>query len=465
MKKIISCSITALICTLTCNAGLASGPVTTGATVMSKNAEPASYALFPYITVSTSPYVAQQTAYDASDIWSQQSTMNEDLFLLQYKQQLEHSLEKVGVSLNQRPILEISGAIEGMALETFNTFDSDQGSADINLNTAELDFNAMASRWATAFLSIDFDSAPPSTGNRVQNSRLYLSRGFATIGNLDVVPVYFTIGQMYLPFGRYSSNMITSPMTLSLARVNDRAMLLGYSKNGFYASLYVYPGIDEDSADTVFHSGGVNAGYKFKPMTDLNVNIGGGLISDITASQGIGNTGESFPEFPGFAKVSLNAPDDINPGFYPFAHAVPGGDVHTEISYGPWSLAAEYISATRGFATQDMTFDGRGAEPKASHIEVSRSFLIVNQSFTAGAAYDHSWESVGLNLPQNSYIGYLRTSFWKNTIEQLEFRHDDDYSTRNTSTAVTGFSDFGGYFNQGTGGNRNMLLLQLGVYF
>ncbi len=61
----------------------------------------------------------KQTAYDASDIWSQQSTMNEDLFLLQYKQELEHNLEKVGVSLNQRPILEISGAIEGDGYSDF----------------------------------------------------------------------------------------------------------------------------------------------------------------------------------------------------------------------------------------------------------------------------------------------------------------------------------------------------------
>lgn len=454
MKKMTYCSVSALLLTAS---GSAWATVTTGAASMSQNATPSSYSLMPYITVSTSPYVAQQTAYDASDIWSQQSTMNEDLFLLQYKQQLEKDLEKVNVSLSQRPILEISGAIEGMALQTFNSFSSDSGNGDINLNTAELDFNAMASKWATAFMSIEFDSAPPETGNRVVNSRLYLSRGFATIGNLDVAPVYFTIGQMYLPFGRYSSNMVTAPLTLSLGRVNDRAAVLGFYNRGFYASAYVYPGIDSNATDTVFHAGGANVGYKFSPVHDLGINVGGGVISDMTDSQGIGNTGATSPQFPGFTNTG-------NPEFptnqYPFAHTVPGADAHTEISYGPWSLALEFLGAVRSFAPEDLTFNGGGADPKASHIELSRNFLIQNQTYTAGVAYGRSWEAVGLNLPQQSFIGYLRTSFWKNTIEAIEFRHDQDYSVRNDSTAVD--DEFS---NTGSGKGRDMLLAQLGVYF
>ena len=39
--------------------------------------------------------------------------MNEDLYILQYKQNLQDNLQKAGLSLNQRPILEISGAIVG----------------------------------------------------------------------------------------------------------------------------------------------------------------------------------------------------------------------------------------------------------------------------------------------------------------------------------------------------------------
>lgn len=460
MKKIASSSAIAL--SLSLITGIASAedaakaPTPTPGTNLPAN----SYTLLPFVTVSTSPYIAQQSAFDGSDLLSQQSSMNEDLFLLQYKQQLEHSLGLVNASLLQRPILEISGAIEGDAIQTFNSFNSNSGNGDINLNTAELDFNAMASKWATAFMSVAFDSSPPETGDRVTNSRLYLSRGFVTIGNLDAAPVYFSVGQMYLPFGRYSSSMITSPLTLSLARVNDRAAVLGYYKNGLYASIYAYPGIDANSTDTVFHAGGANLGYKFKVTTDLNVNIGGGVISDTTDAQGIGNTGATAPRFPGFTEI---ANPYLPSNAYPFQHTVPGADVHTEVSYGPWSLAAELVGALRDFSDQDLTYNGEGADPKAMHLELNRNFLIYNQTYTAGAAYGRSWEALGLNLPQQSFTGYLRTSFWKNTVEQIEYRHDDDYSTDDKSTAAVNWN--GGFCNTGTGKGRDMLLLQLGVYF
>jgi hypothetical protein len=449
MKKIASSSTIALALSLTSGMAFADGTIKTGASTASANAVSTSYTLLPYVTVTTSPYIAQQTAFDASDIWSQQSSMNEDLFLLQYKQQLEHSLGLVNASLSQRPILEISGAVEASAIQTFNSFTSNSGNGDINLNTADLDFNAMASKWATAFMTISFDSSPPETGNRVQNSRIYLSRGF-------------TIGQMYLPFGRYSSNMITSPLTLSLGRVNDRAALLGFYKDGIYASVYVYPGIDANATDTVFHAAGANLGYKFKPLTDLNVNIGAGVISDMTDSQGIGNTGATPPKFPGFTEIDADPSFDLPSNQYPFRHTVPGADIHSEISYGPWSLAAEFLGATREFSKEDLTYNGDGADPKAMHVELTRNFLLYNLTYTAGAAYGHTWESVGLNLPQQSFIGYLRTSFWKNTVEQIEYRHDDDYDKDDHSTAA---EDFGDFHNRGTGGGRDMLLVQIGVYF
>lgn len=411
----------------------------------------------PYITVSTSPYIAESTAYDASDIWSQQASMNEDLFLLQYRQQLEKKFSEVGLTLDRRPVIEISGAIEGVAQQVFNNF-GNGSSGDVNLNTAELDINAMASKWATAFMTIEFDSAPPNTGSRVTNSRLYLSRGFVTIGNLDVTPVYFTIGQIYVPFGRYSSNMVTTPMTTSLARINDRAAVLGFFKDGMYAQAYVYPGIDSNASDTIFHAGGVNAGVRFPfgAQSQGSMNIGAGAVSDMTDSQGMGYTGSTAPEFPGFTNI------DSNMSTYPFAHTIPGVDGHTEITYGPWSLALEMISATRSFATQDMTFNGKGADPKAGHAEVARGFKIYNQNFTAGLAFDHSWQALALSLPENSVTTYLRTSFWKNTVEVIEFRHDNDYSTNDTAVSA---QNFGSFTNTGSGKARDLLLAQVGVYF
>ena len=61
----------------------------------------------------------------------------------------------------------------------------------------------MMSSWANGLFVLAYDDSAPSTGSCVTNARVYLSRGFLTIGNLDAFPMYFTIGQMYVPFGRY----------------------------------------------------------------------------------------------------------------------------------------------------------------------------------------------------------------------------------------------------------------------
>ena len=195
----------------------------------------------------------------------------------------------------------------------------------------------------------------PQTGSAYDNSRLYLSRGFVTIGDLDRSPFYFTVGQMYLPFGRYYSYMITSPLTLSLARVNDRAAILGYSKNGLFVQGYLYPGIDANATDTVFHAGGLNAGYKMVFTPALDLTFGGGVISDITDAQGMGYTGASFPQFPGFTSFNTGGSSSS----YPFVHTVPGADAHAEFDFWSNTLVGEYVGATRQFDSQDLTYMAR----------------------------------------------------------------------------------------------------------
>jgi hypothetical protein len=435
-------------------------PMAPAVTPASAKAKPADSnppkSIIPYITVATSPYFSQQTAFDASDIWSQQSTMNEDLFILKYRQGLEHGLNQNGTSLANRPIIELSGAVEAFASENVNNFGNGT-SGDINLNTAELDINAMVSTWANAYMSFEFDNSPPDIGSRVNNSRIYLSRGFVTIGNMDVTPVYLTVGQFYLPFGRYASYMITAPVTLTLGRINDRALLLGYYNQGLYASIYTFPGNNSRTNDSPFRQAGANLGYKFllSPNGDNNITLGGGVVTDMTDSNGITSTGNVSPEFPGFSTTPAGSA-------YPLQHNVPGADIHSEFNWGPWSVVGEFISALREYSTEDMTFNNDGAAPKAGHLELWRTFKLGSQDWLAGAAYGHTWDSLAIALPQQSYDAYLRTSFWKNTVEEIEFRHDVDYSKKDFAISAT---EFGPYFNQGSGSTREIVLAQIGVYF
>jgi len=215
-----------------------------------------------YVSVTTVPYLSRHSAYDGSDLLYNVATMNEDLMLLQQKQALVTELAKAGLAIHH-PIIQVSGALEG---ELFSspafTANSHTGStAGVALSTGELDFNAIASSWASAFMALDYNGSPVSTGNRAPNATIYLERGFVTIGNLNKFPVYFSIGQMYAPFGAYKNSMVSTPLTQLMMEIRLPTAVLGFSKDNFLASIYTYTGSQTTGGNFIFKQGGVNAAY------------------------------------------------------------------------------------------------------------------------------------------------------------------------------------------------------------
>src|SRR3989344_349273 len=198
--------------------------------------------------VTTTPYLGIRSDYQAGDLLINLPTMNQDLVLLQQQQQLENTFNAAGVPFATRPIVQLSGALAAQAAigETYNG-----GTSSVNLSTAELEINTIISKWANAFFDIDYDkNAAPYTNDvsKVDNSRLYLERGFLTIGNLNRSPVYGSVGQMYVPFGHYGSYLVGTPLTDLLAKTTARALSVGYVQGAFNGQAYVYQG------DTYIHS-------------------------------------------------------------------------------------------------------------------------------------------------------------------------------------------------------------------
>ncbi len=150
------------------------------------------------------------------------------------------------------PIIAISGKTEPMAVFD-NSF---QGlmNGDLNLGSSELDVAAALNENVEAYIALAYDSAPPSVGPRIDNSAFNLNMGFVNIGNLDKTPFYFTAGQLYVPFGRYSSAMISAPLTMNLARTKTRPFIVGYKSQedtGPFVALYGY------RSDTTYGKSGV----------------------------------------------------------------------------------------------------------------------------------------------------------------------------------------------------------------
>lgn len=419
--------------------------------------------------VLNSPILNIHSAYDASDLIVNQSTMNEDLRFLQQRQTLEELVGADNLPSLKRPQVFLSGKLEPQFLY-FDGFGGPASTA-IDIGSAEFDVLAEASPWAYGFMSFNFDPGglrDPEiigSGNPVNNSRIFLKRGFITIGNLDQSPLYFSMGQEYVPFGDYGSYLLSNPDPLSEGRTNARTAVLGFFHKGLYLSSYVFNGaVNSESGFDANHvyEWGSNAGYKFTTANGSSGNLGVGYINNIAEAQGYQINGLGTGSFQGFA---------ADPNTEILAHPVGGFDAHLSGSMGPWSTYNEFVTATEQFSNQDLTFNGQGAQPSALHDEVDytiKNIFDTDRNLAIFLAYDHSWQSLALNIPENSYIGGLSTSIWKNTIEAIEFRHDTNYTSRDTASGICDPDN-----NDDTtlcpvtvlGPTQNQVIAQIGVYF
>ncbi len=421
--------------------------------------------LHPFFIIGTpvisSPFIGINSEYNASDLVVNQPYVNEDLYLLQQRKQIFNYLQENGHQLSDTPVINLSGKIESQIFHTshFGNFQNNSAT-DIDLTGIELDTEILVNQWVTGLIAFVYDNTPPTdmSPRRIDNSRVLLERGFLTIGNLAKFPLYMTMGQFYVPFGQYSSSMISDPFTKTLGRTKARALELGYSKqfndeNDLNLSAFVFRGPSRTSIDNNgLRNYGANAEYIFtKPK--WNIDVAGSYIRSIADSLGLQHNGNNGPNnFEGFA--TNNNTEVLNP--------VPGLDARGTLSIEAFSITGEYVTASRSFSSSVLSFDNQGAKPSAFHAEAAYKFSVLEKPSAVIIGYDQSKDALGLLIPKKRYIATVSTSIWKDTIESLEFRHDIDYSA--TDVAL-GQSGLGLNPINGTGKSGNTITLQVGLYF
>lgn len=406
--------------------------------------------------VISSPYLGDRPAFDGSDYIVNISSINRDIRLMQQRRQLYLAYESIGYPAPQMPIIALSGKTEPEGSVGRPYFGKTNG--DFTLGSSELDVTAILNADVEAFMSIAYDESPPDNGfgQRLSNSAFNLNQGFVNIGNLERTPFYFTAGQLFAPFGRYSSSMISSPLTMSVTRTKTRPFIVGYKSQqstGPFAAVYAFK-----SDTTLGHSGigGVNLGYIFKAGQDISGEIGGGYIGSIADSQGLQDTGSSpFTTFGGFASPT-NGSESVR--------KVPGVDIHGNVSFDRYSLTAEWVSASRSFRVQDLSFNGRGAKPQAAQIEGGVTFMAFHKPASLAAGYQWSKETLALNLPKRRVSGVFNISLWKDTVESIEYRHDYDFSIYQFGNGASS-PVFINANTVGTGKTADTVTAQIGVYF
>ncbi len=406
-------------------------------------------------TVTTSPYLGIRTNFAGTDLVVNYSTLNEDLRILHERYKLQNMLHGKLPSA-RRPRLELSGNVEGQGI--YEKPYTGPSTSDIDLTSMEFDILADASPWAFALISMNYDNSLlpvtlDSSGYRIANSRVFIRRAFITIGNLHKAPVYGSIGQMYVPFGRYAYYTLSTPVTEALGRMNERAAVLGFAKDGFYGQAFGFKGDAYVSNDHSINQWGIGGGYKLKRGRN-EYGFGAAYIANLADSQGLQETPGGV--FKGFGDKHRTEQ---------LRHRVAAVDLHGELDFGPLDFFGEYITALRSFSYSNLMFDGHGAKPAAMNLEAAYNFKISHKPVSVAFSYGRTWQALALGLAQDNFTGVFNISLWKNTIESLEFRHGINYS-RGTSFGGNCTASAGGSCqDKSVGGGRNSLIGQVALYF
>ncbi|MCD6045401.1 MAG: hypothetical protein K0R48_564 [Gammaproteobacteria bacterium] len=412
--------------------------------------------------VITAPFIHSDRQFSGSDLIVNYSTIKKNVAILQQNKNFVDEMTAMGLALPNYPLLELSGNIEALGQNISGN--NSLSHSDLNLSNAELDMQARISTWVSGFMSFVYSTGQSGGGSRVSNSNVYLDNGFINIGNFDRSGFYGTVGQLYVPFGSFSTYEISNPFNKTLFRTKGRPVVLGYSSTeptGLDASIYGYRGdartgteeanlpdnqttnssvLNEFGADTVYHFvvGGANIG------------LGASVINNVSDSGGMQSTGLSSDEFAGFGESSQ---EEV------LRHNVPGVDLRFDVNNYPIELIGEYTTATQAFNVQDLSYNGHGAQPSATHFEGDYKFKLYSRPTTVTLAYDQSSEALALGVPQRGYTLAASTSIFRNTLLSLEFHHYINYSENDT-----GSGNAGNVFNLG-GGTTNGIMAQLDAYF
>jgi hypothetical protein len=405
--------------------------------------------------VVTSPYLGISSSYDASDLLINIPYINEDLSLLKQQQKIFSYCRKSTINLTD-PLVILSGKIEAQiaASNHFHTFHND-ANYDIDLTGAELDTAVLVNSWSTGYLAFVYDNSQGGFNRRLDNSNLLLDRGFLTFGNLDQSPIYVTLGQYYIPFGQYSSAMLTDPLTKLMGRTKARALTLGYFKkiqqSSINASVYAFNGDTRTRNDDRRRSGGVNINYGYA-KNDWAVDLISGYITNITDAGGMQHNGLDSNDgfFSGFSGTHQSE----------MVSAIPAFHLRGKLNLNQFTLIAAYLTAARSFSKDTLSFNGQGAQPKAFHTELDYNFPIFTKPSLIGVGYDESSRALALAIPKKQYTAIFTTSVWKDTIESLEFCHAVDYATTDLANGIGGVIPI-----QGTGRSSNTVTFQVGFYF
>ncbi|MBF0380277.1 MAG: LbtU family siderophore porin [Magnetococcales bacterium] len=322
--------------------------------------------------------------------------------------------------------ITISGAVEVDAVSSSDYADVD--TSDLVVSTVELAIDGTVNDWVSANVTLLYEE---------DDTPLDVDSASFTIANPDKSPFSLTVGSVAVPFGAYSSNLLSDPLTLSLGETVETAAILSLANDNFSASVYAFNG-SSSTGDEAIEQYGLSLGYTIE-SGDLSLELGAGWINAIEDSDTIQ---DAIPT----AVTAMN--DHIT-----------GAAYHATLGFKGFTIIGEYVAAMDDFETKALTFNGNGARPSAWNAEVGYSFEIGERGATIAASYQNSDEALGLGLAKQTFSAGFAVDVFENTTAAFEWKVDSDYDTTDNAAVDSGVA------TAGTGENQNQVTLRLAVGF
>jgi len=271
-------------------------------------------------------------------------------------------------------------------------------SSDLAVATAEIGIAAQVSDWVAGEITLLYEE---------DDTPLEVDVATVTIASPEG-GWFLTGGQQYVPFGTYETHLVTDPLSLELGETRETAALFGLESDGFLGAVYLFNG-ESDKNDDIDRFG-LTAGYAHEGDA-------GGFAMRIGYINHIGDS-DALQEAIG---------GDVN-------DYVGGVAVDGRISSGPFTVIAEYVTATDSFDVTELGFDGIGAQPKAWNIEAGYAFELADKPMSLAIGYQGSDEALALELPETRIAAALSVEILSNTTLSFEWAHDQDYGTSDGGT-------------------------------
>ena len=301
--------------------------------------------------------------------------------------------------------VEFGGLVEVEA-NAMNDYE-ENFSSNAALATVELGVNAVLKNNVSSEIVVLYENETP----------LDIDVASITIDNIASLPLSFTAGQFYIPFGQYDSAMISDPLTLEIGENRANALQANFDFNQLTGAAYLFKS-DTRAGDNI-RSFGVTLNYAYKE-TNLGVNY----ISNIMGTH-------LLEKVSGSSEIS----DPIG-GVAVYANTVISGI----------SVGAEFLTAVDSVSDADLNNPGDDVKPSAYSLEIGSD---VSSGHHMALGIQGSMKSQAFELPKTRLLAAYAVEINESTSLGFEVAHDIDYS-----------SDDGG-----TGKTQNIATVQLATSF